>query len=460
MRLNFLPSRVSVWTLAGLSVACAVALVAGAPLRATAQAAAGLALCLLLFALADLAWSQAAWRRAPLRWQRRLPAAFAIGVPRSLGGTLINEGDQAWRVALFDRVDPSIDFDGLPRALRVPPRARLELQYELTPRRRGPVTFEPADLRVRTRLGSAEMLLRVGEAQSLRVYPNFAAVARYAWLAGDHRLAEIGIKIAPQRGAGTDFKQLAEYKAGDSIRHIDWKATLRHRRAIVREYQDERDQTVLFLLDCGRRMRADEAGATRGAGSHFDEALNALMLLAHVALKEGDAVGAITFGTDPADARSFAPRKGSASLNALIAALYDIEPRATHSDYLEAAAHLMRVAPKRALVVVLTNFRDEDSAEIEPALRLMRSRHLVLLASLRERVLRELAEQPQGDATRNVNHATQAIEIAGAHLFAQSRDDAFKRLATRDGLLIDVEPEQLPGQLVSRYRAIKRAGML
>ena len=162
---------------------------------------------------------------------------------------------------------------------------------------------------------------------------------------------------------------------------------------------------------------------------------------------------AMTFGTDASDARHFAPRKGSHSLNALMATLYDIEPRATHSDYLLAAAELMRVQRKRALIVVLTNFRDEDSAELEPALRLLRSRHLVLLASLRERALRELADQPlAGD--------TKAVEIAGAHLFAQSRRDAFTRLAARDGLLVDVEPAQLPAQLVNRYRAVKRAGLL
>ena len=358
----------------------------------------------------------------------------------------------AWRVALFDQVDPSIDFEGLPQSLNVAAKARTTIHYQVVPRRRGPVRFEPANLRVRTRLGVADMLLNAGEAQSLRVYPNFAAVARYAWLAGDNRLAEIGIKAAPQRGAGTDFKQLAEYKPGDPIRHIDWKATQRHRRPIVREFQDERDQRVVFLLDCGRRMRADE-GANAHEGSHFDEALNALMLLAHVALNEGDAVGAMTFGQDAGEQRHYAPRKGKHALNSLMAMLYDIEPRATHSDYLMAAAELMRVQRKRALVVVLTNFRDEDSAELEPALRLMRSRHLVLLACLRERVLRELGDQPLASDAK-------AIEIAGAHLFSQSRRDAFARLATRDGLLIDVEPAQLPAQLVNRYRAVKRAGLL
>jgi uncharacterized protein (DUF58 family) len=451
MTLKLIPSRASIWLITGLALACAVCLVfSWVPLGSAVLVMTSLMACLTLLAAADVLWSLRAWRRAPLQWQRRLPAAFALGVTRAISGVLINEGAQRWRVALFDHVDPSLGFEGLPQKLVVPPKAQLEVHYKITPTQRGEVRFAPAQARVRTLLGSFELLLNAGTEELLRVYPNFAAVSRYAWLAGDNRLAEMGIKTAPQRGAGTDFKQLTDYKPGNSIRHIDWKATLRHKRPIVREFQDERDQTVLFLLDCGRRMRADEA--TIG-GSHFDHALNALMLLAHVALKDGDAVGAMTFGAPAAANSHFAPRKGLHTLNALMASVYDIQPQAVHSDYLWAAAEVMRVQRKRALVVVLTNFRDEDSAEIEPALRLLRTRHLVILASLRERVLRELTQQP-------LTHEAAAIEVAGAHLFNQSRQDAFKRLATRDGLLLDVEPDQLPAQLVSRYRAVKRTGLL
>jgi len=451
MRIALIPSRAGVLVLAGVALLGAVALGAGAPLHTVVGAIAALTGAALAWALVDLWRSLRAWRQAPLIWRRTLPAAFALGVSHTVHGSLVNEGDSAWRVELFDQVDPTLAFEGLPRSVLVAPRAKTEFAYRVTPHRRGPVVFAPAQLRVRTLGGSFQMRLAVGDRQQLRVYPNFAAVARYAWLAGDHRLAEIGIKTAPQRGAGTDFKQLSEYHPGDPVRHIDWKATLRHARPIVREFQDERDQTVLFLLDCGRRMRADEGASA--SGSHFDEALNALMLLAHVALKEGDAVGAMTFGTAPQDARLFAPRKGQASLNALVASLYDIEPRATHSDYLVAATELIRAHRKRALVVVLTNFRDEDMPELEPALRLLRTRHLVLLASLRERVLREIAEQP-------LRSDVQAVEVAGAHLFAQARSDAFARLAARDALLVDVEPARLPAELVNRYRAVKRAGLL
>jgi uncharacterized protein (DUF58 family) len=449
---SILPTRAAILGAALLAGASALALFAhvAAPIVAAASAAAA-ALALALAAL-DLWASRRAWRVAPLRWQRRLPAALAVGVRRIIEGNLVNEGARAWRVALFDHIDPSFDVDGLPAGGVIAARSVLGLAYGVLPRRRGLARFAPAELRVRSLFGCFDLRLFVGEDSRLRVYPNFAAVSRYAWLAGDRRLAEIGIKSYPMRGNGTDFKQLADYRPGDAIRDIDWKATLRQGRPIVREYQDERDQSVVFLLDCGRRMRADEGAAGR-ASSHFDAALDALMLLAYVALKEGDEVGAMTFGGAPESARRIAPRKGVQSLNALIGALYDVEPEATHPDYQAAATALMKTLRKRSLVVVLTNFREEDGAELGPALKLLRTRHLVLLASLRERALRELAEQP-------LAVERDAIEVAGAHLFAQARDDAFRRLAARDAYLLDVEPQHVAVELVNRYRAVKRAQLL
>src|SRR5204862_1649910 len=175
-------------------------------------------------------------------------------------------------------------------------------------------------------------------------------VARYAWLAGTHRLQEIGVKTHQLRGQGTDFKQLTEYHVGDSVRHIDWRATLRLDTPIVREFQAERDQRVVLLVDCGRRMRADERQAAIG-GSHFDQVLNAVMLLSYVALEQGDAVGAMTFGTCAGGERSFMPRKGAHALTALMSHLYDVQPSPTHSDYLAAAQHLLRTQRKRSLVI-------------------------------------------------------------------------------------------------------------
>jgi uncharacterized protein (DUF58 family) len=133
--------------------------------------------------------------------------------------------------------------------------------------------------------------------------------------------------------------------------------------------------------------------------------------------------------------------------------LYGVQPAPTHSDYVAAAQQLLRRHGKRALVIVITNFRDEDSRELGQSMRLLRSRHLVLLASLRERIVGELMAQPltSGDA---------AVDVASAHLYEQSRRDAFNRLAARDALMVDAEPERLGVELVNRYHAVKRAGMI
>jgi uncharacterized protein (DUF58 family) len=440
-----------VW-LAALAVAALAASLGEVARPTVATATGALALALVLLAGADYWLTRRAWRAANVRLVRRLPAAFAIGVSRAVRVSIEHDGPHTWRCELHDHVDPSAVASGLPVALLLPAGKTVGTSYTLVPTRRGELEFAPAIARVRSRVGLTDLYVRLGITETRRVYPDFAQIARYAWLAADRRLQEIGIKTYQQRGEGTDFKQLSEYRHGDSVRHIDWKATLRLDKPIVREFQDERDQRVMLLIDCGRRMRADDRAGGVGT-AHFDQVLNAVMLLAYVALGQGDAVGALTFGTPSAAERLFEPRKGAHTLGALMAELYGVQPTPSHSDYVAAAQSLLRRQSKRALVIVITNFRDEDGSELGLALRLLRSRHLVLLASVRERIVGELMAQPlvSGNA---------ALDVASAHLYEQGRRDAFRRLAARDALMVDAEPERLGIELVNRYHAVKLAGMI
>jgi uncharacterized protein (DUF58 family) len=452
MRIHVIPGRSAILALAAGTAGVLLALIAGMSVSTTAWIATAGTLILLALAAADYRTTRHAWQRASPRMTRRLPAALAIGAKREVQVTIDADGSDGWRVELYDHADPSLLTEGLPAKITVAGGKRVDLSYKVIPSRRGEVVFGAADVRVRSRLGLCELLERLGTGESRRVYPDFAQVARYAWLAGDRRLAEIGIKTYQRRGEGTDFKQLSEYRVGDSVRRIDWKATLRFDKPIVREFQDERDQCVMVLVDCGRRMRADDRQDGIG-NAHFDQVLNAIMLLAYVALKQGDAVGAMTFGTPVGAERYFAPRKGVHALNALMGELYAVQPTPTHSDYIAAAKGLLRRHGKRSLVIVVTNFRDEDSSELGNALKLMRSRHLVLLASLRERIVREMAHQP-------LVSASASLEVASAHLYEQSRRDAFNRLAAHDALMVDAEPQRLGLELVNRYHAVKGAGLI
>jgi uncharacterized protein (DUF58 family) len=452
MRIRARPSRLTTTFVAIATLAGAVALFLRADLQTVGNACFAFALLLALFATLDYWLTRRAWQLSEVRMARRLPSAFAIGVKKMVHLQLEAGGTRRWQCEIFDHCDSSLRVQGLPARCDVFANKRTDVAYEVVPARRGEIDFEPADLRVRSLFGLVELLERVGESDSRRAYPDFAQVARYAWLAGDRRLQEIGIKTYQQRGEGTDFKQLTEYRYGDPVRHIDWKATLRQNKPILREFQDERDQCVMLLIDCGRRMRAYDAESSIGSG-HFDQVLNAVMLLSYVALKQGDAVGALTFGTPPGEERIFAPRKGAHALNALMGELYSVQPTPTHSDYVSVAQNLLLRHGKRSLVIVITNFRDEDSSELSHALRLLRSRHLVLLASLRERVVGELISHAldSGDA---------ALDVGSAHLYEQARRDAFNRLAARDALMVDAEPQQLGIELVNRYHAVKRAGLI
>jgi uncharacterized protein (DUF58 family) len=451
MVLRLVPGRPLIGLLAALAAAALVALLLAVPIAIVSVYTLIAASVVVVLAGVDGVLTRRAWRAANPKLVRGLPAAFAIGVSKSVTLSFAVEGSRAFRCEIYDHADPSLTTDGLPAAVVLRGGAVTEVSYRVLPAARGVVAFAPADVRVRSIWGLGEMLERVGETDSRRVFPDFAQVARYAWLAGDRRLQEIGVKTYQQRGEGTDFKQLTEYRTGDPVRHIDWRATLRQAKPIVREFQDERDQCVMLLVDCGRRMRAHDAGAI--GTTHFDQVLNAVMLLSYVALQRGDAVGAMTFGTPGGDTRSWAPKKGTHALSGLMAEFFGVQPTLSHSDYVLAAQQLLARQHRRALVVLITNFRDEDASELAHALRLLRSRHLVLVASLRERIVGELMAQP-------LINAESAIDVASAHLYEQARRDAFNRLADRDALMVDAEPQQLGIALVNRYHAMKKAGRI
>jgi len=248
-----------------------------------------------------------------------------------------------------------------------------------------------------------------------------------------------------RRGEGMEFHQLREYRQGDALRAIDWKATARTGRLISREYEEEKDQRVLLVVDCGRRMASKD-----GELSHFDHTLNAALLLAHVALRQGDAVGMLTMG---GVGRYCEPRKSVGAIHAILNQAYDIEPTLAVPDYQQAARDVMARERRRSLVVLLTNLRDEDDESLASALGLLRTRHLVVLASLREAILGRALTARVDSFDRAVTHAAAADYLAG-------RERAFRRLGNAGAVTLDVEPEQLPIALVNRYLGLKREGRL
>jgi uncharacterized protein (DUF58 family) len=384
-------------------------------------------------------------RPPALTLERALPDSLALGAWREVPLHVASDAHRPLRLEVYDHHPDSMQAEGLPQRLTLRPGTHAELRYRLRPCQRGPAAFDRIQLRCASPLGLWRRNLRLPLSGQTRVYPNFALVAHYALLALDHRLSMIGILKRRRRGEGQDFHQLREYRPGDALRQIDWKATSRMRKPISREYQDERDQEIVFLLDCGHRMTAQDDDL-----SHFDHTLNALLLLGHVALRQGDAVGLATFGGTQ---RRLKPGKGPLGMTRLLNALYDLQPSVQAPDYLQAASELLAHQRKRALVVLVTNLRDEDATELLPAIALLRRRHLVLVASLREAAIDDALDAP-------VQVLRDALRVGAVHDYAAHRQQVLERVLATGALALDVTPERLPVNLVNRYLDIKRSGRL
>lgn len=402
----------------------------------------GAGVALAAIALADLLWLL---RLQSPRIQRQLPHTLPLGIWSPVRLTVENPGDHPLALRIHDLHPPDLQVRGLPRELRLPARDRATLAYRLRPPRRGDFEFTGCDLHLASPLGLWSQHRTFPLADRIRVFPNFAEISHFTLLAKEDRLGRLGVRMRRRRGLGAEFHQLREYRRGDSLRQIDWKATSRVRKLISREYQDERDQRLLFLLDCGRRMR--HADRDRG---HLDEALNALLLLAYVAVRQGDAVGLMTFG---GPRRWFAPRKDPDTVNRLLNAVYDLQPTLEAADSLLAARELMQTLTRRAMVLLLTNSRDEDQGELAAAIRLLCRRHLVVVADLRESALDRALAEP-------VTNRDSALRFHAVQGYMEERRRHHERLQHLGAHVLDLIPSQLPIALVNQYFAIKREGGL
>jgi uncharacterized protein (DUF58 family) len=392
--------------------------------------------------VADLLAAKAMPARLDL--ERFAPTAVPIGRWRDCTLRIHNRGAFAIRGEFHDHYPAGCEMEGLPIALVVPAAGFAQARYRLRPIERGDLTIAPAEARVASPFGLWRMPMRLGSPQVLRCYPDFAELADYALFATENRLSRIGVLRQRRRGEGLEFHQLRDYREGDALRQIDWKATSRRGRLIAREYEDERDQQIVFLIDCGRRMMARD-----GDISHFDQVLNATLLLAYVALRQGDGAGLMTFAGDAP--RFVPPRKSRATLNIFLNTLYDVQPTLRPPDYNAAAIELSRHLKRRSLVVVLSNLRDEDEETLLPALALLKRKHLVLFANLREAVIDSLRVGPVGNLE-------EALEYSAGAVYERDRTATMRRVQLAGAMLLDTAPAELAVSLVNRYLDLKRAG--
>ena len=279
------------------------------------------------------------------------------------------------------------------------------------------------------------------------VYPSLIGASIRALPTQATRRREAGFRNIRRLGEGRVFETLKEWVPGDDTRTIDWKATARRGKVMARQYEDERRQQVLLVIDAGRMMTAESEGVSR-----LEAVINAALQLAHSVVEHDDNVGLMVFADE---VQTFvAPARGRRALRSVLDGLASAEGRVVEPNYPAAFSHLAARNRKRALTVVFTDVIDRTASEALVAqVGSLRPRHLPLAVTLRDPALDALS-------VRKPATTQEAFERAAAEELLGAREEALSEMRRKGVLILDVSPKRAAEAVVEQYTQLKRRGLL
>jgi uncharacterized protein (DUF58 family) len=349
--------------------------------------------------------------------------------------------------AIRDEHPEGTEADGNVMLLDLPGRSEREMIYHVSPLKRGNFEFGDTFVRLRGPIGLSMRQIRYPTRQTIRVYPNLLDMRRYEIGLKRQRAIQPGQRLVRVRGRGTDFESLRDYSPDDDFRSIDWKATARRAKPIARQYQEEKSQNVVILLDCGRVMGPVIDGLTR-----LDHAINAAMMLAQVASLKGDKIGMMAFGEE---ILTFSPPKqGKSQFLRLLGLAYDLKDAEGDSNYGRAISYLTARWTRRSLVILFTDFVDaESSAPLLAQVSNLARKHLCLCVAMSDPAV-------VGAAAGPASTAEDAFISAASRQAMQARKLAEARMAAVGAVVVDVQPGDFTPAVVNAYLDIKARARL
>jgi uncharacterized protein (DUF58 family) len=390
-------------------------------------------------------------RRCPPRESldvtRSVEQVVSAGAPNTAKLRLENVGAASLRGEVVD--SPPKDSIGTHRRMRfdLAGFSRVELPYVFRPLSRGDHRFGDVFVRVLGPWGLAHRQHVLPAARTVKAYPDLTALSgRGLSLLRPDTVTGLA-HLRRSLGEGREFESLREYIPGDDVRSIDWKATAKRQRPIARQYEPERNQTVVLLVDCGRHMVSRVGERTK-----LDWAIDAALRLAQVSLDRGDLVGLCAFG---ASVKGVLPaRKGRSHLRAMVELLYPLKPELVESDYGAAFDAVVSRTKRRAMIATFTDLLDEDSSRAVLARTMhLRPRHLpVLVAVADTSVAAPAREIPADEAS--------AFRRAAARKIVRERELSVARLRDAGALVVSANATELSAAAVNQYLEVKRRGLL
>jgi len=311
------------------------------------------------------------------------------------------------------------------------------LTAQIVATRRGRQTLPAVATRATGPLGLARWDHKGAEDVELRVFPDLKTARRLALAVARGRFRDQGATARGPLGLGTEFELIRDYQPDDDIRQVNWRATARLGRPMSNQYRLEQDRDVQLLIDAGRL-----SAAPLGAMNVLDACLDAATALAFVADELGDRTGAVAFDEEVRTALK--PRRAGGQ--AIVRALFDLQPRPLDSDY--EAAFRRAEGSKRSLVVVFVDLLEETAARpLVEAVPVLARRHAVVVASPSDTALIALADEDdaRGVIARDVLDARAKVAV---------------QLRAAGARVLQAPPEKLPATVVAAYLRAKARAVL
>ena len=388
---------------------------------------------------------------------REMNSKFSLGVENVVTLRIVNRSHRRLRLRIKDDFPDELLYEKVLHDCHVSPMNHLDISYRLTPLRRGVYQFVDIHLQCWGVLGLIVRRRRVPAATEIKVYPNLQAVRQYELLVKRGMLHQIGLKTSRQFGEGTEMERLREYSPDDDFRRIDWNATARQRKPIVREFETERSQDVMIMLDTGRLMAspilletstlADAESISQKAMLKLDYAINTTLMTAYVSTLKGDKVGLIAFADTVH--KYLAPKPGKKQFLTMLETIYALPVHSVEPDFEEAFKYLALKQRKRALIILFTDILDNHSAEgIATYVTQLSRHHLVACVTLTDSGIVGLAEQRSKDSKS-------VYQKAIAERLLQEKHATLEILRRRGVITIDVPAHQLTMAVVNKYLELK-----
>lgn len=385
--------------------------------------------------------------------ERESLTTLSIGEPNSVWINAVHRGSRLLKVQVRDEPPVGFDIDRPSISFTISPDSLEKHNYKVCPGERGDYIFENLNIRYRTILS---LLFRQETIQSqmmVKVYPDIFQTKKHQLLAKENRTVQMGLRRSKMHGQGQEFERLRDYVPDDSPRHIDWKATARRNVLTTREYDLEQSQNIMILLDIGRNMasRTLEADGKPGL-TKADCAINASVLLTHVAAQSDDRVGLLCFAGAPV--AYLQPGKGAPQARRLMETLYPLQPRIEEPNYYNNFILVSQKQKKRSLIFLFTDLIDaEASNRLISSIGLLTRKHLVICVALSDYELPAIIDSvPQ----RSSDLYTQAVALS----MVRERKKALAKLNAMGVITIDATPSDLSVVTVNKYLQLKRESRL